>query len=611
MEENLREEGIEPEITDAEQGTEPAAEELVATNEGPMSEDNATETVVEAPLEETAEAVGETTEEAVETEEATAETAEENEETVEAETAVEEITESTTEEAGEETTESTEETIEETTEITEETAESTKETAEETGETTESTEETIEETTEETAEVTAETAEITEETAEAAEGTAEETGEETPAEPFVDEDPIPDETAETTEEVAEEPTEQVAEETTQEETAETTEETAEEAPAEEIAENEGTMSEEEAAETAEETETAIEETAEETTEETVEETAETAEEAPAEPPVQKKKIRLFRFKPSQPEPEQESACGACEEKAEEGETPEKKGEYTVLRYNLSVKVRTEGERGEADETSALDRVGELEYTASSIEGAPKKRAYVYLPRGYTEGRKYPVLYLLHGIGGDENEWLAPYGYGRGKCVKILDRLMEKNKIRDVIVVFPNGRTCPEFADVTSERNEYGAIKATPNVLGFYAFDKELREDLIPAVERTYSVRKDRESRAIAGLSMGGMQAVNFGIGCIDLFSWIGGFSVAPGTMGGAFAGRAIRESGYPLSGMYLACGEKDCVSLMPHASLAEGLAETAGDMLLSFKAELLAGLGHEFKVWNYGLEQFLLYVFGI
>ncbi len=90
----------------------------------------------------------------------------------------------------------------------------------------------------------------------------------------------------------------------------------------------------------------------------------------------------------------------------------------------------------------------------------------------------------------------------------------------MIVVMPNGRASK---DVTAKD---GFGKQGP---AFAAFEKDLLNDLIPFVEKTYSVKADRESRALAGLSMGGGQSLNFGLGNLDTFAWVGGFSSAPNT----------------------------------------------------------------------------------
>ena len=146
-----------------------------------------------------------------------------------------------------------------------------------------------------------------------------------------------------------------------------------------------------------------------------------------------------------------------------------------------------------------------------------RRALIYTPPGYSKKKKYPVLYLLHGIGGDEKEWLKG-----GHPQVILDNLYAENKIEPMIVVMPNGRA---MKDDRAIGNVFDSVK----VQAFATFEKDLLNDLIPFIEKTFPAYTDREHRAIAGLSMGGGQSLNFGLGNLDKFAWVGGFSSAPNT----------------------------------------------------------------------------------
>ncbi len=146
-----------------------------------------------------------------------------------------------------------------------------------------------------------------------------------------------------------------------------------------------------------------------------------------------------------------------------------------------------------------------------------RRALIYTPPGYTKKNKYPVLYLLHGIGGDEKEWFT-----HGNPQEILDNLYADNKIEPMIVVLPNGRAM-------KDDRATGNIFDKKKVEAFATFEQDLLDDLIPYIEKTFPVIKDREHRALAGLSMGGGQSLNFGLGNPDIFAWVGGFSSAPNT----------------------------------------------------------------------------------
>src|SRR5215468_2233504 len=183
----------------------------------------------------------------------------------------------------------------------------------------------------------------------------------------------------------------------------------------------------------------------------------------------------------------------------------------------------------------------VEYDSKTV--GVKRKAQVYTPPGYSKDNKYPVLYLLHGIGGDENEWRRG-----GSPHVILDNLYADKKLVPMIVVLPNGRASK---DVTA-RSPFP--QQSP---AFAAFEKDLLKDLIPFVEKNYAVKADRESRALAGLSMGGGQALNFGLGNLDTFAWVGGFSSAPNTRRPDALIKDHAEAAKKLKMLYVACGDKD------------------------------------------------------
>jgi len=187
-----------------------------------------------------------------------------------------------------------------------------------------------------------------------------------------------------------------------------------------------------------------------------------------------------------------------------------------------------------------------------------RKAQVYTPPGYSAEKKYPVLYLLHGIGGDETEW------GRfAHPDRLLDNLIASGKAEPMIVVMPNGRA------QKNDRPEGNIYAAAP---AFAAFEKDLLEDLIPAIEAKYPALKDREHRAMAGLSMGGGQTLNFGLTHLDTFAWIGAFSSAPNTRPAPDLipdPEAVKKQ---LKLLWVACGNKDGllrISQGMHAYLKE------------------------------------------
>jgi enterochelin esterase-like enzyme len=174
-----------------------------------------------------------------------------------------------------------------------------------------------------------------------------------------------------------------------------------------------------------------------------------------------------------------------------------------------------------------------------------RRALVYTPPGFSRDKKYPVLYLLHGIGGDEFEWL-----NNGHPQVILDNLYAEKKIEPMIVVLPNGRAM-------KDDRATGNIMAPDKVRAFATFEKDLLHDLIPFIEKNYPVLKDREHRAIAGLSMGGGQSLNFGLGNLDKFAWVGAFSPAPNTEKPEELVPNPEKAKEQLKLLWISCGDKD------------------------------------------------------
>ncbi len=158
--------------------------------------------------------------------------------------------------------------------------------------------------------------------------------------------------------------------------------------------------------------------------------------------------------------------------------------------------------------------------------------YVYTPPGYDPRGKqtYPVLYLLHGFSDDASAWTAV-----GRANVILDNLIAQGKAKPMLVVMPLGYGAPEVllpnSGVWSDR----AITER----NFNKFRETLLTEVLPRVEAEYSVIRDRNSRAIAGLSMGGSESLLTGLNNLDKFGWIGAFS--SGGLVAGFKGVDITE----------------------------------------------------------------------
>jgi enterochelin esterase-like enzyme len=235
----------------------------------------------------------------------------------------------------------------------------------------------------------------------------------------------------------------------------------------------------------------------------------------------------------------------------------------------------------------------VEYDSTTV--GVKRKAQVYTPPGYSKDQKYPVLYLLHGIGGDEKEWTRG-----GVANLILDNLYADKKAVPMIVVLPNGRASKDL----TPRDPIP--KQSP---AFAAFEKDLLKDLIPFIEKNYSVKADQKARALAGLSMGGGQALNFGLGNLDTFAWVGGFSSAPNTRPAITLLKAVAASKEgSLRLVYISCGDKDGlfkISAGLHKAFEEhGLAHVARHIY-----NVIPGGGHDFKVWKNDLYHFAQLIF--
>jgi enterochelin esterase-like enzyme len=235
------------------------------------------------------------------------------------------------------------------------------------------------------------------------------------------------------------------------------------------------------------------------------------------------------------------------------------------------------------------KIDTVQYESKTV--GTTRKAIIYTPPGFTKDKKYPVLYLLHGIGGDEKEWL-----NGGKPQVILDNLYAENKIRSMIVVMPNGRAMKDDRAV-------GNMFDPARVEAFATFEKDLLNDLIPFIEKKYPVIKDREHRAIAGLSMGGGQSLNFGLGNLDTFAWVGGFSSAPNTKAPEELAPNPEKTKKKLKLLWISCGNNDNLIR---------ISRNTHDYLKANNIPHIYYIepgGHDFKVWKNGLYMFSQFLF--
>ena len=150
----------------------------------------------------------------------------------------------------------------------------------------------------------------------------------------------------------------------------------------------------------------------------------------------------------------------------------------------------------------------------------ERRMTVYTPAGYeTSGKRYPVLYLLHGMGGDEEAWIS-----LGRTAQILDNLIAQGKAKPMIVVMPNGNASQEAAPGESSRGMVPPTMQLPKTMeGSY---EQAFPEIVKFIDKNYRTIKGKSGRAIAGLSMGGFHSLHISKQYPDMFNYIGLFSAA-------------------------------------------------------------------------------------
>jgi len=254
----------------------------------------------------------------------------------------------------------------------------------------------------------------------------------------------------------------------------------------------------------------------------------------------------------------------------------------------------------ADFDTRLEQVTYGKLTLTSYQSATTGRArkcYVLLPAGYSEEKEYPVLYLLHGIGGDHNEWMG------GKPDVVIGNLVAQRMAKDMIVVIPNIRARANDSANPSD------IYSPTHFAAFDNFINDLRDDLMPFIAEHYSIASGRENTAIAGLSMGGREALYIGLTMADTFGYVGAFCPAPGVLPyhaepGLFPMDDFRlPEGYE-SLILINAGKTDGVVGTWPSTYANTL-EKNGTEHIFYVTEG----GHDFTVWKHGLYNFARQIF--
>ena len=219
--------------------------------------------------------------------------------------------------------------------------------------------------------------------------------------------------------------------------------------------------------------------------------------------------------------------------------------------------------------------------------------YVYTPPGYDPSAKktYPVLYLLHGYSDDASGWTAV-----GRANVILDNLIAQGKAKPMIVVMPLG-----YGTMEVIRVGWGGISNHPEVReeNFRKFRDALLTEVMPKVESEYRVTTDRNSRAIAGLSMGGSESLRTGLNGLDKFAWIGAFSAGgmPDDFDKVFPGLGAKAN-EQIRLLWIACGTEDRL-ITPNRNLREWL-KTKGVQHVDIETPGM----HTWMVWRRNLAEF-------
>lgn len=241
---------------------------------------------------------------------------------------------------------------------------------------------------------------------------------------------------------------------------------------------------------------------------------------------------------------------------------------------------------------------EVEYDSKTT--GKTRKCHVYTPPGYDPNVTYPVLYLLHGIGGIHDEWLG------GSPNEILSNLIASGEAPPMIVVIPNVRAMENDG---YPREMLGA----ENIAAFDNFINDLRDDLMPFINATYPVSQKREECAIAGLSMGGRESLFIGFSMPDTFGYIGAFSPAPGLM-------SFPSLGYPgqltVEEMTLPNEHKGNTFILIVSGNQDGVVndvpndyhKALEDNGIRHTFYKIDG-GHDFTVWKNGLYYFAKCVF--
>ena len=272
--------------------------------------------------------------------------------------------------------------------------------------------------------------------------------------------------------------------------------------------------------------------------------------------------------------------------------------YGCSRWSSAIEIP---EAGMADFEVQDVKRGEVRtvYYYSKVDEAWRP-LMVYTPAGYNEGQQdYPVVYIQHGGGEDHRGWME-----QGRTAQIMDNLIAAGKAVPMIVVSSNSNV----------RSRNGGFGGGYSWQGMQTFRSELIENVIPFVEKTYRVKKDRKNRAMCGLSMGGGQSFYIGLRDPEVFANVGVFSTG---MFGGIQGASNFDLEKEVPGIltdtkafnkqfdvfFISCGEQD-----PRIEHTRNIVKKMRDGGVEVKFNSYPG-DHEWQVWRKSLHEFAQYLF--
>ncbi|MBQ5613704.1 MAG: esterase [Tidjanibacter sp.] len=230
----------------------------------------------------------------------------------------------------------------------------------------------------------------------------------------------------------------------------------------------------------------------------------------------------------------------------------------------------------------------------------ERRVFVYTPHGYTDKenakKKYPVLYLLHGAGGDEDAWSS-----MGRTCQIMDHLIANGEAEPMLVVMPNGNATQRAAQTLG----LPQAQISREQAGQMSYTNSIVKDIVPYIEANYRVYKDKAHRAVAGLSMGGGHTATVSRDFPGTFDYVGVYSGAVGSIKDREGNlnqdmvnklKAQQKAGYKL--YWIACGNTDFL-YQQNLEYMKGLDEI-GFTYTWFESEG----GHTWDNWRMYLDTF-------